>query len=437
VRVRPAANPAGSTVEEGRVTVTPFAVVGAEIAPQTSRGSRSGRHEVVVDNRGNAPTEVAVSAADPDRRLTLAVQPQRATVGPDGRAGFAVSVAVDDPFPFGPNRPRPFEVTVAPVGQAPIELRATLSQRALLPSWIPPLAGIALLAVVVGAGAYFGKLGPFAPEATPTPSPSGEVVTPEPSLSPSPGTSTASGEPTITPEPTATATPAASPTSPQIEVQFLDVELEDRGLRDDLTASQRQPSVSFQTDGPGVVTLSLTRLEGTNGVPARMCLEPVDGERQCEDVESAFTMTVQNDETGTRSWRAYVRPQGDGVAPRLDMTLQFNTSSPTVTWTDNAMFFGSPTMTNPGVTGFTAFVQGSTAPSLLRAQTTFTEQPATSAWGAWTVGSPEPPLTQVDNASSYPSGPISVSPGTFVAYRFVGISTFDGNPVTYSVALGW
>jgi hypothetical protein len=75
IRVRPAADPSGSTVEEGKITVTPFTSVAADIVPVTSRGSRTGRHQVVVANRGNASSEVAVTAEDPDARLRLMVQP--------------------------------------------------------------------------------------------------------------------------------------------------------------------------------------------------------------------------------------------------------------------------------------------------------------------------------------------------------------------------
>jgi hypothetical protein len=54
VRVAPEADPGGTTVEEGRVTVGAFTDLAAEIVPQTSRASRVGRHDVIIENRGNA-----------------------------------------------------------------------------------------------------------------------------------------------------------------------------------------------------------------------------------------------------------------------------------------------------------------------------------------------------------------------------------------------
>jgi len=200
VRVRPAADPQGSTVEEGHVSVTPFTVATAEIAPQTSRGSRRGHHEVVVANRGNTPVEVAVAAVDPDRRLRLTVDPSRAVVTPDAQEAFGIEVRVDDPFPFGSTRPRPFLVSVTPGRQAPIQLRATLSQRAILPGWLPPLGGLAVAAVVLGVAAFALGAGPFAPAATPSPQAQADA-TPTPSPSPTATPSSEAPSEAVTPSP--------------------------------------------------------------------------------------------------------------------------------------------------------------------------------------------------------------------------------------------
>jgi Cep192 domain 3 len=209
VRVRPAADPRGSTVEEGHVTVTPFSAVGAEIAPQTSRGSRGARHDVTVTNAGNAPVEVVVTAVDPDRRLILAVNPVRAVTAPEEASAFAVSVRVDDAFPFGPRRPRPFEVNVAPGRQPAIPLRATLSQGPMFPGWIPRVAGVAVAALVIGGVAFAAGVGPFAPRSTPAPSDVAQVTT-------APASAPASPSPSVPPSgdasPSSSTPPDASPT---------------------------------------------------------------------------------------------------------------------------------------------------------------------------------------------------------------------------------
>lgn len=214
VRVRPETDPSGSTVEEGRVAVGPFTSAVAQIVPQTSRGSRVGRHEVLVDNRGNAPVTVAVSASDPDRLLGFEVAPERAIVGPEERAAFHVTARAGETFPMGPNRSFPFVVTVEPVRQEPIQLRGTLNQRPILPGWLPPVGGIALAGIALSVVAFAAGLGPFAPAATPEPTDVAQV-SPPPTETP---TASASEVPTETASeaPTESASGGPTPTPPPL-----------------------------------------------------------------------------------------------------------------------------------------------------------------------------------------------------------------------------
>src|SRR5688500_2366142 len=54
LRVVSKEDPAGSVVEEGSLELAPFSDLFAELAPRTSRGSRSATHDLAIDNRGNA-----------------------------------------------------------------------------------------------------------------------------------------------------------------------------------------------------------------------------------------------------------------------------------------------------------------------------------------------------------------------------------------------
>ncbi|MDP9440587.1 MAG: hypothetical protein M3P34_00060 [Actinomycetota bacterium] len=55
VKVVPSEDPDGSVVEEAALEVLPFRELTARITPRTSEAKRTARHEVVVDNGGNAP----------------------------------------------------------------------------------------------------------------------------------------------------------------------------------------------------------------------------------------------------------------------------------------------------------------------------------------------------------------------------------------------
>jgi hypothetical protein len=81
-------DPAGSSVEEGTVQVGAFMDPFAELVPRTSRGSRSGSHDLAVDNRGNVRLNAEVEAADADRLLEFDVNPPGVVVEP-GMAQFA------------------------------------------------------------------------------------------------------------------------------------------------------------------------------------------------------------------------------------------------------------------------------------------------------------------------------------------------------------
>jgi hypothetical protein len=148
VRVKAEADAAGVAVEEGKITLGPFTDAAAEIVPATSRGSRTGRHEVHVDNRGNAPVEVVVGAVDPDRLVDFQVQPDRFVIGPGERAGTTVRASVRDTFFLGSKIPHPFNVEVRPGRSPAIALRATMIQGPLLPPWLPVAGGLAVAGLV-------------------------------------------------------------------------------------------------------------------------------------------------------------------------------------------------------------------------------------------------------------------------------------------------
>jgi hypothetical protein len=209
VRVRAAADPGAAVVEEGRITIGPFSQTTAEIVPQTSRGSRGGRHEVIVENRGNAALDVLVGAADPDRLVDFAVQPDRLVIGPGERNGVTVRASARDTFFLGSKQSHPFNVEIRPGKDQPIPLRGTFLQGPILPSWLVPVGGIlvAALAAVILIPRLTGANNPdtvavssVAPSLTASPSTSPSDLFPSLSPSPSAGGSGGAGG-SISPSP--------------------------------------------------------------------------------------------------------------------------------------------------------------------------------------------------------------------------------------------
>ncbi len=199
VSVRAASDLSASTVEEGRITVAPFVQLTTEIVPQTSRGSRSGSHDITVHNIGNAVAEVAARASDPDRLLDFDVSPQRAGLRPDGTAVIRARAKPKQTFFFGTPKRTPFTVQVDEPTAGSYQVPATFEQRAIIPGWVKPAAGLAVAAI---AALLFLPSILFPPE----PSPSAAAVA---TATPIPATPTPA--PVTEPPPPPTDAPSPSP----------------------------------------------------------------------------------------------------------------------------------------------------------------------------------------------------------------------------------
>ena len=219
LRARSHEDPAGSAVEEGSVEVGSFQEPFAELVPRTSRGSRSGSHDLALDNRGNARLSAEIEATDADRLLKFDVNPPALVVEP-GMAEFAkLRVSPVKRFWRGTPKTRPFKLLVTPQGGAPISLDGTLLQESMLPPWFVK-ALIALVVLLIALVIlWFFVLQPSiksaASEAVASPLASLKADVNSaldaaglPTIPPGGG---AAGGPTPTPAPTATTAPGDTP----------------------------------------------------------------------------------------------------------------------------------------------------------------------------------------------------------------------------------
>lgn len=223
VAVRAAADPTAATVEEGSIVVAPFVQLASSIAPQTSRGSMSGSHDLTVKNIGNAVAEVTVSASDPDRLLNFEVLPDRVGLRPGGAATVRARVKPKSTFFMGGSKRVPFQVQIDEPNAGSYQVPATLEQRPLIPGWtkvafsmaVGAIALVVVLPRMLGIDLIGGKPSPSpvavisaapitappitAPPITDAPAtdapPPTEGPTPTPNLGP-PDTLTAAGDKT-------------------------------------------------------------------------------------------------------------------------------------------------------------------------------------------------------------------------------------------------
>ncbi|WP_421734256.1 hypothetical protein [Cellulomonas sp.] len=151
IRVVPFGHAEEAVTPEGVCEVLPFLDTTAELLPRSSHGRSGAKHQVALDNRGNVPVTISLTAADDGGVLGFRVRPQILTV-PPGTAEFAdVRVKPDGRVWRGADRTMPFIVTVAAENSSPVLLDGTHVQTATIPRWFfkALLAALALLALLV------------------------------------------------------------------------------------------------------------------------------------------------------------------------------------------------------------------------------------------------------------------------------------------------
>jgi len=155
IRVMPSEHPETTSVPEGTATLMPFAETTGEITPHTSRGRRSGVHHVAIDNRGNSPLTIGLSAVDPDGALDFAIRPL-GEVLPPGRTMLATVVARHRGLLWrGQPISRPFQVLAATgEGQTPVMLEASAVQAPIFSKALLRLL-LMLLALAVALAALW------------------------------------------------------------------------------------------------------------------------------------------------------------------------------------------------------------------------------------------------------------------------------------------
>ncbi|MFJ6443829.1 hypothetical protein [Streptomyces sp. NPDC091649] len=179
VRVMPTGERGDTVVPEGRVTVLPFTETTAELVPRSSYGSRSGRHQFAVDNRGNTPVTVRLGAQPGTEQARVVFAASELRIEP-GHAEFAkLRVRPAKRMWRGTPVTHAFQVFAAPQppeGEEPpppVLVDGSYQQEPILPRWLPRALLTAALLVLVMAGLWYALLRPAVKSAA------REAVTPE------------------------------------------------------------------------------------------------------------------------------------------------------------------------------------------------------------------------------------------------------------------
>lgn len=151
VRAMSTEDPAGSTIEEGTVEVTPFSELRAAIAPGAARGRRSAKFRLIVQNEGNTPTPASVSVSDPDLLLEFKVKPRNLVTQPGTATFVRLRTSPKKRFMKGPDRTLPFQALVQAEDTAPATVSGAMVEEQIMPTWLLPAiacAGVLAAALV-------------------------------------------------------------------------------------------------------------------------------------------------------------------------------------------------------------------------------------------------------------------------------------------------
>jgi hypothetical protein len=150
----------GSVIEEGIVRVSAFTDLAIELVPKTASGRRLARQKLIVENRGNEPDEVTISAEDPDVALSFRIKPEAAAVLPGTATFIKVRSAPRKRFLKGASKSLPFQVAVLPERAAPATADGVMLQQQTMPEWLLPALAITAAAAAVLVALWFTVLKP-------------------------------------------------------------------------------------------------------------------------------------------------------------------------------------------------------------------------------------------------------------------------------------
>ncbi|MEU7028471.1 peptidoglycan-binding protein [Streptomyces sp. NPDC046275] len=163
IRVEPRENAAARDVVEGRLTVTPFTEVRAELLPPALTGRFRGRARLAVDNLGNTPLTASLLVRDEANRLSFDLRPNAVQIAP-GRAAFGELVVRPQTVRWtGGEEAHRFTLAVRRSGDdTSLDLDATFDQRPVFGAWLMAAAGLLVAAVIAFVVLWTG----FSPKIT-------------------------------------------------------------------------------------------------------------------------------------------------------------------------------------------------------------------------------------------------------------------------------
>jgi hypothetical protein len=209
VKVTSEVDPSDTSVEEGTLDIGVFTELSGELVPLISHGSRTGKHQLACDNKGNTPLTLAFGGVDQEEALRFAFNPTSVVAEPGTATIVTVRAHPRKRFLTGAAKTHRFQTIIQPREAPPVTVDGSMVQTPILPTWLPKaLAALVVLAIAAvvlwltvlnpaikstattaannalsAAGIKPGGGGGGGGSGSPTPTPSSATVTPPPGSS--------------------------------------------------------------------------------------------------------------------------------------------------------------------------------------------------------------------------------------------------------------
>ncbi len=148
VKVTSEVDPSDTSVEEGTLDIGAFTELSGELVPLISHGSRTGKHQLACDNKGNTPLTLAFGGVDQEEALRFAFNPTSVVAEPGTATIVTVRAHPRKRFLTGTAKTHRFQTIIQPREAPPVTVDGSMVQTPILPTWLPKaLAALVVLAI--------------------------------------------------------------------------------------------------------------------------------------------------------------------------------------------------------------------------------------------------------------------------------------------------
>jgi hypothetical protein len=142
-------NPNVRCTQPAFLTIRPYFELSDKLEPLACEARRQAEQTLTLNNRGNSPVPVEISATDPSSKVRCRCEPRRVTVAPGQDATIDIRVTAVKRLIVGAAQIRPYAVVINGPPEGPITVPGSMSQLPLLPRWATKVAAAVVVVLLI------------------------------------------------------------------------------------------------------------------------------------------------------------------------------------------------------------------------------------------------------------------------------------------------